>query len=110
MKAAAAETGPGNVAGSTVPYTARLEGFPDIPLYCSKCEGDWRSFEGVKRRNNGQIGIPQGTISRKIFPFLVANPRERVFLSVGKLATYSGDPTLILATDHHAEAGSKAIF
>lgn len=62
LKATGAETGPGNVAGSTVPYTARLEGFPDIPLYCSTCEDDWRSFEGVKRRNNGQIGIPQGIV------------------------------------------------
>ena len=48
-------------------YADRLEDFPDLPLFCSnpECKEDWRSFKGVKARNGGQMGIPQGIVDHK---------------------------------------------
>ena len=67
QKADGAATDPGDAWGSIAPYAASLEGLPDIPLFCSdpKDGEDWRSFKGMKKRNGGQMGIPQGIVEYK---------------------------------------------
>lgn len=48
-----------------MPYAAKLEGFPNIPLMCSTCREDWRYFDGVKNKNGGRPGIPQGLVKKE---------------------------------------------